>query len=193
VLCLGYSRRVFLVAEIGAWNAEDVVQGAFQKPRHPGHVRGFISHVYSISVSSLDSAGDHPVRERGHHQVVAGTVGIDHPSRHRNLPSGAHRLKQGCQEALAFTHPPRSPTPNRCSVCTHSASPAHPGPSEPILDPAFAHVERGRQPPIDPISPLSDNPDRRHILADEPPLGAYRVLLPGRANAPMGALHLPIR
>jgi len=32
MLCLGFSRCVFLVAEIGPWYAEDVVKGAFRHP-----------------------------------------------------------------------------------------------------------------------------------------------------------------
>jgi len=48
----------------------------------------------------------HPIRERGHHQVVVGTVGVNHPPRHQNLPSGAYRFEQGGQEAFALTHSP---------------------------------------------------------------------------------------
>jgi hypothetical protein len=147
--------------------------------------------IHSITV--LDSAGYHPIRERGHYQVVVGTIWIHHPPRHRNLPSGAYRFKQGGQEAFTFTHSPHFTTPNRCTICTHSASPAHHTPSEPLLDSTFAHVEPDRQPSIYPVRSISGYPDHEHVLKDEPPLGTYCVLLSGRANASMGALHLPVR
>ena len=157
----------------------------------------FSYSVLTLSPSSpfvrLDSAGHHAIRERGHHQVVVGTVWVDHPPRHRNLPSGTHSLKQGCQEAFSFTHSPYSIAPDRCTICPHPASPAHPAPSEPILDPTFAYVEPDRQSPTHPDHPLPGNLNHEHVLKDESPLGTYRVLLSGRANASMGALHLPIR
>jgi len=161
----------------------------FKNPRHRPR-SGFHNPVF---IPCLDSAGDHSIRKRGHYQVVAGTFRIDHPPRHRNLPSGAHRFKQGSQEAFAFPHSPHPITPNRCTVCTYSASPAHHTTSESLLDTAFAHVEPDRQSPTYPVQSLPGNSDSGHILEDESPLGAYRVLLPGRANASMGALHLPIR
>lgn len=151
---------------------------------------GLVTLVFTCLCS--DSACDHPICERGHHQVVVGTVRIGYPSRHRNLPSGAHRFEQGSQEAFSFTHSPHFAAPNRCTVCTHSASPAHNTPSEPLLDPSLAHVEPDRQSSAYTVHPIPGNLNK-HLLQDESPLGAYRVLLSGRANASMGALHLPIR
>ena len=157
------------------------------RPRSGSHIR-----THSIPFLRLDSAGDYAIRERGHYQVVVGTVRIGHPPRHRDLPSGAHSLEQGCQEAFAFTHSPHSTASDRCSVCTHPASPAHLAPSESLLDSAFAHVKPDRQSSTYPVHSAND-PDHEHVLEDESPLGAYCVLLPGRANASMGTLHLPIR
>ena len=141
----------------------------------------------------IDSVGHHTIRERGHYQAVVGTVRVDHPPRHRNLPSGSHSLKQGCQEAFPFPHSPYSAAPDRCPVCTHPASPAHYAPSESILDPAFTDVESDRQSPTHPIHPFPGKLIHEHVLEDESPLGAHCVLLSGRANASMGALHFPIR
>jgi hypothetical protein len=191
MLCLGHSRRVFTVAEIGPWNAEDVVKGAFHQTSAPGHVHDFTSRIHPILARCLDPAGYHTIRERGHHQAMAGTLRIHHPPRHRDLPSGAYRLKQGGQEAFALTHSPRLPTPNRCTVCTHPAS-AHHHPSESVLDSAFAHLEPDRQSSIHTVHSVPSNPHHGHVFEDEPSLGAYRVLLSGRANASMGTLHLPI-
>ena len=67
MLCVGYSRCVFAVAEVGSWNAEDVVQGVFQVSSVSGHVQGFITRIHPISVLRLDSAGDHSICERGYH------------------------------------------------------------------------------------------------------------------------------
>ena len=156
----------------------------------------FISRIHPICASPflrLDSAGHHAICERGHYQVVVGTVWVDHPPRHRNLPSGTHSLKQGCQEAFSFTHSPYFIAPDQRTVCPHPASPAHPAPSEPILDPTLAHVEPDRQSPTHPVHSLSGNLDHEHVLEDEPSLGSYRILLSGGADASMGALHLPIR
>ena len=193
MLRLGHSRRVFPVAEIGPRNAEDVVQGAFPEPSPFGHVQDFISRIHNISRSPPDSLGDHPLRERRHYQVVVGTLRFHNPSRHRNFPPGAHHLKQGRQEAFPLTHPPRAPAPNRRTVCAHPASPAHNPPSEPLLDPTFANVEPDRQPSLHAVRSVSGNPHREHVFEDEPPLGTHRVLLFGRANASMGALHFPVR
>ena len=49
MLRLGYSRSLFLVAEIGSWDAEDVVQGAFLKPWH--------DFIHPISVFSAYRSG----------------------------------------------------------------------------------------------------------------------------------------
>lgn len=187
MLCLGYSRCVFFVAEIGPWNAEDVVQGAFQGTSALGLVQRFMIPVFIppsfFPLLCLDSAGDNPVRERGHHQVMVGTVRIDHPPRRRNLPPGVHRFKQGGQEAFTFPYPPRFTASNRCAICTHPASPAHYHPSEPLHDSAFTDVEPHRQPPTYAFRAIPDNPDHDHVLEDEPPLGTHRILLSSRANA----------
>ena len=95
----------------------------FKKTSEPSRVLGFTIPVFTFSCS--DSACDHPVRERRHYQIVAGTVRIDHPPRHRNFPSGAHRFEQGSQEAFTFTHSPHFTASNRCTICTYSASAAH--------------------------------------------------------------------
>ena len=124
---------------------------------------------------------------------MAGTVRIDYPPRHRNLPSGVHRFEQGGQEAFAFPYPPRFTTSNRRTICTYPASPAHYNPSEPLHDSTFTDVEFHRQSPIYAFLAIPDNPDHGHVLEDEPPLGAYCVLLSGGTNEQMGALHLPIR
>jgi len=55
MLCLGYSRRLFLVAEIGSWNAEDVVQGAFQETvRLPAAFRVSYPSIHPISMLRSD-------------------------------------------------------------------------------------------------------------------------------------------
>ena len=46
MLCLGCSRGVFPVEEIGPRDAEDVVQGSFQNLRHPATFR--VSYTYLL-------------------------------------------------------------------------------------------------------------------------------------------------
>ena len=192
MLCVGYSRRVFPVAEVGPRNAEDVVQGVFPEPSAFGHFRVSYPAFTPFSILPSDSLGYHPLLERRHRQVVVRTLRFHNPPRHRNLPSGAHGFKQSGQEAFALAHSPRAPTPNRRAVCAHSASPAHNPPSEPLLDPAIAHPEPDRQPSVYANLPVSSALRLGHVFEDEPPLGTYRVLLFGRANAAMGTLHFPI-
>lgn len=174
MLRLGYSRRMFIVAEAGPWNAKDVVQGAFSTI--PGI--SALSWVF-ISAFRLDSVGDHSLRKCGYYQVMVGTLRNRNPARHRNLSPGAHRFEQGRQEAFPLTYPPRFSTSNRRPVCTHPAPSAHHPPSESFPDTAFTYPDSDRQSSLHAVYPVSRHPHSRHVFEDESPLGTYRVLLSG--------------